>query len=57
MARIKSRGGAPKGNGNALKTGRHVAQVRAIRVKARLIAQRARQAIALALGEIASRQI
>jgi uncharacterized protein YjcR len=46
MMRIKCRGGAPKGNRNALKTGRHAAQVRALRAKAHFIIRQARQAIA-----------
>jgi uncharacterized protein YjcR len=46
ILRIKNRGGAPKGNRNALKTGRHVAQVRALRAKASLIIRQARQALA-----------
>jgi hypothetical protein len=55
--RTKNRGGAPKGNRNALKTGRHVAQVRALRAKACCISRRAREAVALALGGTASREI
>ena len=46
VLRIKNRGGAPKGNCNALKTGRHVVQVRALRAKARFFIRQARQAIA-----------
>ena len=53
--RIKHRGGAPKGNCNALKTGRHGAEVRALRALARCISRQAREAIAL--GGIVSRQI
>ena len=55
--RTKNRGGAPKGNRNALKTGRHGAEVRALRALARCISRQAREAIALALGGIVSRQI
>ena len=55
--RLKNRGGAPKGNRNTFKTGRHVAEVRALRTKARLIVRQARQAIALALGATAPREI
>ena len=43
--RIKNRGGAPKGNQNALKTGRQVAQVRALRANARFFIRQARQAL------------
>jgi hypothetical protein len=57
VLRTKNRGGAPKGNRNALKTGRHVAQVRALRAKAHFIIRQTRQAIALAPGGIASREI
>lgn len=57
ILRRKNRGGAPKSNRNALKTGRHVAQLRALRAKAHLIELHARKAIALALGGIVSREI
>jgi hypothetical protein len=46
ISRSKNRGGAPKGNRNALKTGRHTANLRALRAKAHFIIRRARQAIA-----------
>jgi len=55
VLRTKNRGGAPKGNRNAFKTGRHVAEVRALKATARLVMRQARQAIAL--GGIASREI
>lgn len=54
---IKNRGGAPKGNRNAFKTGRHVAELRALKASARFILRRARQAIALAEGGNASGEI
>lgn len=57
MLRTKNRGGAPKGNRNALKTGLYSGETRARRAKVRLIVCHARQVIALALGGIVSRQI
>jgi hypothetical protein len=43
---IKNRGGAPKGNRNALKTGLHTGECRARRAKVRHIVRHAREAIA-----------
>ena len=53
VLRRKNRGGAPKGNRNALKTGLHTSECRARRAKVRLIVRRAREAIAYAFAATA----
>ena len=53
VRRRKNRGGAPKGNRNALKTGLHTGETRARRAKVRLIVRHARQAIAYAFAATA----
>jgi hypothetical protein len=53
VLRTKNRGGAPKGNRNASKTGLHTNESRARRAAVRLRVQRARQAIACALAAAA----
>ena len=45
---VKSKGGAPKGNRNALKTGRHTAEIRALRHRLADFRRRAKAAIAAA---------
>ncbi|MDE2134377.1 MAG: hypothetical protein KGM97_03635 [Alphaproteobacteria bacterium] len=57
MLRTKNRGGAPKGNRNAYKTGLHTGEMTARHAKVRHLVRHARQVIALALGGNASGQI
>ena len=51
--RTKNRGGAPKGNGNALKTGLHTGESRARRAAVRARVRHARLTIAQALAATA----
>jgi hypothetical protein len=53
ILRIENRGGAPKGNRNALKTGLHTNESRARRAAVRARVRHARLAIALALAATA----
>ncbi len=46
ILRIKNRGGAPKGNRNALKTGMHTAEMRAWWARVRGLRQRVRIVLA-----------
>jgi len=47
-----NRGGAPKGNTNALKSGRHTAEMRAFRLRVRLALRRLAYSVASARQEL-----
>jgi hypothetical protein len=53
ILRVKNRGGAPKGNRNAFKTGLHTNESRARHAAVRVRVRHARLAIALALAATA----
>ncbi len=53
--RLKNRGGAPKGNRNAWKTGRYCRELKDLRVKVRATQIRIRVLVAQANVQIASR--
>ncbi len=55
VLRLKNRGGAPKGNRNAWKTGRHCGELKQLRAKVRDLRARIDRAIAEAKLVIASR--
>jgi hypothetical protein len=50
LLRLKNRGGAPKGNSNALKAGVYAGETLARRAKVRAMVRHARELIALALA-------